>query len=63
MNMKQLRVLLLLLLFLQSKIGVAFNVHYCGEHIAKISGRLTQRVVGWKKDSYKNELQLSQKSC
>ena len=51
--MKQLRVLLLSYSFLQSKIGVAFNVHYCGEHIAKkFPGRLTQRVVGWKKDSY-----------
>lgn len=35
--MKQLRIILLVLLFLQSKIGMAFNVHYCGSQIAKIS--------------------------
>lgn len=64
MNMKQLRVLLLLLLFLQSKIGVAFNVHYCGEHIAKISWAFDAKGCGMeKKIPTTNELQFSQKSC
>ncbi len=35
--MRQVRILLLLLLFLHSKIGVAINIHYCGDHIAEIS--------------------------
>lgn len=35
--MNQLRVLLLLVFFLHSKVGVAFNIHYCGGHIANIS--------------------------
>lgn len=64
MNMKQLRVLLLLLLFLQSKIGVALNVHYCGEHIAKISWAFDAKGCGMeKKIPTTNELQFSQKSC
>ena len=36
-TMKQLRSILLLLLFLHSKVGVALNVHYCGGQIAAIS--------------------------
>lgn len=35
--LKQLRILLILVLFLHSRIGLAINVHYCGAHIAKIS--------------------------
>lgn len=62
--MKQLRVLLLLLLFLQSKIGLAFNVHYCGEHIAKISWAFDAKGCGMeKKIPTTNELQFSQKNC
>lgn len=34
--MKQLRVLLVAF-FLHSKTGIAFNIHYCGGHIANIS--------------------------
>ena len=62
--MKQLRVLLLLLLFLQSKIGVAFNVHYCGEHIAKISWAFDAKGCGMeKKIPLTDTLQFNQKSC
>lgn len=62
--MKQLRVFLLLLLFLQSKIGVAFNVHYCGNHIAKISWAFDAKGCGMeKKIPTTNELQFSQKNC
>ena len=62
--MKQLRVILLLLLFLQSKIGLAFNVHYCGEHIAKISWAFDAKGCGMeKKIPTTNELQFSQKNC
>ena len=50
--MKQLRVLLLLLLFLQSKIGVAFNVHYCGGHIAKISWAFDAKDGGMEKKKF-----------
>lgn len=35
--MKQLRVILLLIFFLHSKIGVALNIHYCGGQIANVS--------------------------
>lgn len=62
--MKQLRVLLLLLLFLQSKIGVAFNVHYCGAHISKISWAFDAKGCGMeKKFPTSEELQFSQKKC
>ena len=62
--MKQLRVLLLLLLFLHSKIGVAFNVHYCGEHIAKISWAFDAKGCGMeKKIPATDALQFSQKNC
>ena len=62
--MKQLRVILLLLLFLQSKIGVAFNVHYCGAHIAKISWAFDAKGCGMeKKIPTTEELQFSQKNC
>lgn len=62
--MKQLRVLLLLVLFLQSKIGVAFNVHYCGAHIAKISWAFDAKGCGMeKKIPATDELQFSQKNC
>ncbi|MDG1053435.1 MAG: hypothetical protein P8O78_02250 [Flavobacteriaceae bacterium] len=62
--MKQLRVLLLLLLFLQSKIGVAFNVHYCGGHIAKISWAFDAKDCGMEKKNFPSDvLQFTQKSC
>lgn len=62
--MKQLRILLLLLLFLQSKVGVAFNVHYCGDHIAKISWAFDVKGCGMEKAlTLSDALQFTQKSC
>ncbi len=62
--MKQLRIFLLLLLFLQSKIGLAFNVHYCGNHIAKISWAFDAKGCGMEKKALPADaLEFSQKSC
>ena len=62
--MKQLRVLLLLLLFLHSKIGVAFNVHFCGDHIAKISWAFDAKGCGMEKKNLPLDLlQFTQQSC
>ncbi len=65
MIMKQLRILILLLFFLQSKIGVAFNVHYCGKHIAKISWAFDAQGCGMEKGELfpSDSDQLTQKSC
>lgn len=65
MTMKQLRILILLLFFLQSKIGVAFNVHYCGKYIAEISWAFDARGCGMEKVdlSLCDSDQLTQKSC
>lgn len=63
--MKQLRILILLLFFLQSKIGVAINVHYCGKHIAEISWAFDAKGCGMEKVdlSLCDSDQLTQKSC
>ena len=65
MTMKQLRILILLLFFLHSKIGVAFNVHYCGKHIAKISWAFDAKGCGMEQTDLPLSTadQLSQKSC
>ena len=47
-TMKQLRSILLLLLFLHSKIGVALNVHYCGGLVMLFLGPIRLRIVAWK---------------
>jgi len=63
--MKQLRIIILLLFFLQSKIGVAINVHYCGKHIAKISWAFDAQGCGMEKGELfpSDSDQLTQKSC
>lgn len=63
--MKQLRIIILLLFFLQSKIGVAINVHYCGKHIAEISWAFDAKGCGMEKVdlSLCDSDQLTQKSC
>lgn len=62
--MKRLGVFLLMLLFLQSKIGLALNVHYCGKHIAKISWAFDAEGCGMeKKIPPVDTLQFSQKNC
>jgi hypothetical protein len=49
---------------LQSKIGVAFNVHYCGGHIAKISWAFDAKDCGMEKKNFTSDvLQFTQKSC
>ena len=65
MTMKQLRILILLLFFLHSKIGVAFNVHYCGKHIAEISWVFDAKGCGMEQTDLPLSTadQLSQKSC
>ena len=37
MNLKSIKAIFFALIFLTSKIGVAFNVHYCGGHIQEIA--------------------------
>ena len=62
--MKQLRVFLLLVLFLQSKIGFAVNLHYCGEHIAEISWAFDVKGCGMEKEKISTEVfEFSQESC
>ena len=65
MTMKQLRILILLLFFLHSKTGVAFNVHYCGNHIAEISWAFDAKGCGMEQTDLPLSTadQLSQKSC
>ena len=53
-----------MMLFLQSKIGLAFNVHYCGAHIAKISWAFDAKGCGMEKEmSISDALQFSQQNC
>lgn len=37
MNARVTKAIILILIFLTSKVGLALNVHYCGDHIAEIS--------------------------
>ena len=62
--MKRLGVYFLMILFLQSKIGLAFNVHYCGTHIAKISWAFDAKGCGMEKEMpISDALQFSQQNC
>ena len=62
--MKQLRVLFFTLLFFHSKTGVAFNIHYCGNHIAKISWAFDAKKCGMEKKLSSFEgLHFSKSSC
>ena len=62
--MKQLRSILLLLLFLHSKIGVALNVHYCGGHVAVISWAYSPENCGMEMKKNSSELpRFSAKHC
>ena len=65
MKMKQLKVILLLLLFVHSKMGMALNFHYCGDHLAEVSFAFSPKGCGMekiKKES-SNTLEFSKKSC
>lgn len=62
--MYRLGVYLLLLLFLQSKVGLALNIHYCGAHIAKISWAFDAKGCGMEqKQTTDDTLQFNQKTC
>ena len=63
--MKRLKVILLLLLFVHSKMGMALNFHYCGDHIAAISSAYNPKGCGI--EMTKNQktvgFYFTQKSC
>lgn len=62
--MKQLRSILLLLLFLHSKVGVALNVHYCGGQIAAVSWAYLPENCGMEMKKSSSELPIfSAKNC
>ena len=63
--MKRLKVILLLLLFVHSKMGMALNFHYCGDHIAAISLAYSPKGCGMEmtKNQKTEGLSFSQKSC
>lgn len=60
------RAFLLLFFFLQSKVGVAFNIHYCGGHVAQISSAFHPKNCGMEAPEGEKESPtpiLTQKSC
>jgi len=63
--MKRLKVILLLLLFVHSKIGMAHNFHYCGDHLASISSAYNPKGCGMEmtKNQKTEGLSFTQKSC
>ena len=63
--MKRLKVILLLLLFVHSKMGMALNLHYCGDHIALISLAYSPKGCGMEmiKNQKTEGFSFSQKSC
>jgi len=63
--MKQLKVILLLLLFVHSKMGMALNFHYCGDHLAAISSAYSPKGCGMEmnKNQKTDKFSFSQKSC
>lgn len=65
MIVRSLRVILLIVFFLHSKVGVAFNVHYCGGHIAQISTVFNATGCGMEKKTspVSSEVEFSTKSC
>ena len=63
--MKQLKLFLLIILFVHSKMGMALNFHYCGDHLAQISFALNPKGCGMEtsKTSDSDTLSFSQKNC
>ena len=63
--MNQLKLFLLIILFVHSKMGMALNFHYCGDHLVQISFALNPKGCGMEKSktSYSDTLSFSQKSC
>ena len=66
LNPNTFRAFLLLFFFLQSKVGVAFNIHYCGGHMAQISSAFHPKNCGMEAPEGGKESPtpiLTQKSC
>ena len=66
LNPNTFRAFLLLFFFLQSKVGVAFNIHYCGGHVAQISSAFHPKNCGMEAPEGEKESPtpiLTQKSC
>jgi len=63
--MKRLKVILVLFLFVHSKMGMALNFHYCGDHIAVISLAYSPKGCGMEviKNQKTEGFSFSQKSC
>ena len=63
--MKRLKVILLLLLFVHSKMGMALNFHYCGDHIAAISSAYNPKGCGMEmtKNQKTGGFYFTHKSC
>jgi hypothetical protein len=63
--MNQLKLFLLIILFVHSKMGMALNFHYCGDHLAQISFALNPKGCGMEtsKTSDSDTLSFSQKNC
>lgn len=63
--MKQLKLFLLIILFVHSKMGMALNFHYCGDHLVQISFALNPKGCGMEtsKTSDSDTLSFSQKNC
>ncbi|MDC1080848.1 hypothetical protein OAQ15_01945 [Flavobacteriaceae bacterium] len=63
--MNQLKLFLLIILFVHSKMGMALNFHYCGDHLVQISFALNPKGCGMEtsKTSYSDTLSFSQKNC
>ena len=66
LNPNAFRAFLLLFFFLQSKVGVAFNIHYCGGHVAQISSAFHPKNCGMETPEGREESPtpiFSQKPC
>ncbi len=63
--MKQLKVILLIFIFTHSKVGMALNFHYCGNHLAQISLAYNPKGCGMEVTPAKTskEITFSQKKC
>ena len=66
MKMKRFLSILLASLLLGTRVGFALNVHYCGDHIAKVSLAYSPENCGMEngeKKQISNALKFSKKSC
>ena len=66
MKMKRFLSIVLAILLLGSRVGFALNVHYCGDHIAKVSLAYSPENCGMEngeKKQISNALKFSKKFC